>query len=302
MVSVAVVMSVPPPEVTGLIPESGGNRPKPERCLPFYELLVVSNPFAAMGFRIGLARLHEEALDFDGARGHCERVLKLVREGRDHTVCSYGLILSGRAHLGLQDHRRAYGCFNEALRLVESEQGLTDWQLCLPLYQGLGDYWLAQGDLKQAREMATKLCTIAAPPPERTYLALGHRLLAEIAIADRQWDQAEAEVAHALTAMMGAQAPGTVWRAYAITLPECSSPSAGSALPLAAWRVHATAAKLCKRQGRQSEAEVFRQQSRAVIQQLADSLDASDPLRESLLSGHERVSVSMARESKSGAA
>ena len=102
--------------------------------------------------------------------------------------------------------------------------------------------------------------------------------------------------------MMGAQAPGTVWRAYAITLPECSSPSAGSALPLAAWRVHATAAKLCKRQGRQSEAEVFRQQSRAVIQQLADSLDASDPLRESLLSGHERVSVSMARESKSGAA
>jgi len=242
-----------------------------------------------MGFRIGLARLHEEALDFDGARGHCERVLKLVREGRDHTVCSYGLILSGRAHLGLQDHRRAHECFGKAMRLVEGEQGLTDWQLCLPLYQGLGDYRLAQGDLTQAREMATKLCTIAAPPPERTYLALGHRLLAEIAIADRQWDQAEAEVAHALTAMMGAQASSTVWRAYAITLPECSSPSAGSALPLAAWRVYATAAKLCELQGRQPEAEAFRQQSRAVIQKLADSLDGSDPLRESLLSGFERV-------------
>jgi hypothetical protein len=26
------------------------------------------NSFAAMAFRIGLARLHEEALDFDGAR------------------------------------------------------------------------------------------------------------------------------------------------------------------------------------------------------------------------------------------
>ena len=53
-------------------------------------------------------------------------------------------------------------------------------------------------------------------------------------------------------------------------------------VPLAAWRVHATAAKLCERQGRPSEAEAFRQQSRAVIQQLADSLDAADPLRESL--------------------
>jgi tetratricopeptide (TPR) repeat protein len=240
------------------------------------------NSFAAMAFRIGLARLHEEALDFDGARGHCEQILNLVRKGRDHNMRSHGLILSGRAHLGLKDHRRAYVCFSQAMRLVESEPGIRDWMLCLPLYQGLVDYWLAQGDLGQAREMATKLCVLAALPPERTYLALGHRLLAEIAIADGQWNQAKAEVAHALTAMTGAQAPSTEWRAYAIAPPECASPSAGSAVPLAAWRVHATAAKLCELQSRPSEAEAFRQQSRAVIQQLADSLDAADPLRESL--------------------
>ncbi|MGH8625999.1 MAG: hypothetical protein ACREYC_12265, partial [Gammaproteobacteria bacterium] len=259
------------------------------------------NAFAAMAFRIGLARLHEEALDFDGARGHGEQVLKLVREGRDDTVCGYGLILSGRAHLGLEDHPRAHECFSKAMRLVEGEQGIMDWQLCLPLYQGLAEYWLAQGDLTQAREMATKLCTIAAPPPERTYLAFGHRLLAEIALADRQWDQAETEVAHALTAMRDAETPMTVWHAYGIAPPDCSSPGASSALPLAAWRVHATAAKLCERQGRRSEAEGFRQQSRAVIQELADSLDASDPLRESLIAGHERVIRSTARESKSRA-
>jgi predicted ATPase len=44
------------------------------------------------------------------------------------------------------------------------------------------------------------------------------------------------------------------------------------------------------------EAEGFRQQSRAVIQQLADSLDASDPLRESLVAGSEQVIKSIARE------
>jgi DNA-binding winged helix-turn-helix (wHTH) protein/tetratricopeptide (TPR) repeat protein len=260
--------------------------------------------FGVMGFRLVLARLHEEALDFDGARGHCEQGLKLVREGRDHIFYSYSraqhgghsLILAGGAHLGLQDHRRAYECFSKAMRLVEGEPGITDWQLCLPLYQGLGEYWLAQGDLIQAREMATKLCAIAAPPPERTYLAFGHRLLAEIAMADGQWDQAEAEVAHALTAMMGAPAASTVWRAYAITPPECPSPSTASAVPLAAWRVHATAATLCERQGRPSEAEAFRQWSRTVIQELADSLDVSDPLRESLLAGHERVIRSTTRD------
>jgi hypothetical protein len=215
--------------------------------------------------------------------------LKLVRERRNQYACSYGLIVLGRARLGLQDHRRAHECLSKAMLLVEGEPGITDWQLCLPLYQGLGEYWLAQGDLTQARGMGAKLCAIAAPPPECTYLALGHRLLAEIAMADARLDQAEAEIAHALAAMMGAQAPITEWHGYAIAPPGCSSPSAGSAVPLAAWRVHATAAKLCERQGRPSEAEAFRQQSRAEIQQLVDSLDASDPLRESLITGHERV-------------
>ncbi len=261
------------------------------------------NSFAAMGFRIRFARLHEELLDFDGALGHCAQILKLVREGRDHNMRGQGLILSGRAHLGLQDHRRAYACFSQAMRLVESEPSIRgDWMLCLPLYQGLADYWLVQGDLSQAREMAAKLCALAAPPPERTYLALGHRLLVEIAIADGQWDQAEAEIVHALAPMIGAQAPITEWHLYAITPTGCSSPGAGSAVPLAAWRVYATAATLCERQGRPSEAEVFRQQSRTVIHQLADSLDASDPLRESLFAGYEREIRSTTRESKSGAA
>lgn len=48
----------------------------------------------------------------------------------------------------------------------------------------------------------------------------------------------------------------------------------GSARPLAAWRVYPTAEKLCELQGRRSEADGFRQQSRAVILQIADSLDA----------------------------
>jgi DNA-binding winged helix-turn-helix (wHTH) protein len=248
------------------------------------------NPFAAMAFQIGLARLHEEVLDFDGARGHCEQVLQRVREGRDHIMRSQGLIILGRAHLGLQDHQVAYECFNKAKALVESEQDITDWQLCLPLYQGLADYWLAQGALAQAREMASKLCALATPPPERTYLALGHRLLAEAAIADRQWDQAEAELSHALNTMTDAQAPSTV--RYTDATPEGFSHSAGSALPLAAWRVYATAATLCEQQGRSSEAEAFRQQSRAVIQQLADSLEPSDPLRESFITAYERMMCS----------
>ncbi len=242
-----------------------------------------------MNYRLVLARLHEETLDFEGARVHCDHALKICRERRAHLFTVHAFILLGRAFMGLQDSTRAHEHLSEAARLSEDSMGIADWHMYLPLHQGFGDYWLAQGDLPQARRMATKLCATAALPPERTYLAFGHRLLAEIAIAERQWDQAEEEVAQAMSAMNGPPTPSAVWQAYGIAPPECSSPVDGSALPLAAWRVYATAAKLRELQGRQSEAEVFRQQSRAVIQQLADSLDASDPLRESLIAGHERV-------------
>jgi hypothetical protein len=98
-----------------------------------------------------------------------------------------------------------------------------------------------------------------------------------------------------MSAMNGPPTPSTVWHAYGLVPSECPSSIGGSALPLAAWRVYATAAKLCELQGRRLEAEGFRQQSRAVVQALADSLEASDPLRESLAAGSERVIRSTAR-------
>lgn len=174
---------------------------------------------------------------------------------------------------------------------------IADWHMYLPLHQGLAEYWLLQNDLTQAREMASKLCAHAALPPERTYLALGHQLLAEIALAENQCAQAEVEVARAMSAINGAPTSSTVWHAYGIAPPACSSPCAGWSVPLAAWRVYATAAKRCERQGRQGEADTYRQLSRTVIQQLADSFDGSDPLRTSLLAGHERVIRSTAMAS-----
>jgi tetratricopeptide (TPR) repeat protein len=250
-----------------------------------------------MNYRLILARVHEEALDFNGARVHCDHALKICRERRAHLFTVHAFILSGQAFLGLQDSARAYEHLSEAARLSEDSMGIADWHMYLPLHQGLAEYWLLQNDLTQAREMASKLCAHAALPPERTYLAFGHRLLAEIAIAERQWEQAEAEVAQAMSAMNGPPTPSAVWHVYGIAPPACSSPCAGWSVPLAAWRVYATAAKLCERQGRQGEADAYRQQSRAVIQQLADSLDGSDPLRTSLLARHERVIRSTAMAS-----
>ena len=110
-----------------------------------------------------------------------------------------------------------------------------------------------------ARQEAERLCELASQPGERTYLALGRRTLAEVALAERNRDQAEAELAQALAALAGAEAP------------------------LAAWRVYATAAQLHQQRGRRTEADHYWLQSAVVLRQLADALGDASELRRSLL-------------------
>ena len=55
-------------------------------------------------------------------------------------------------------------------------------------------------------------------------------------------------------------------------------------VPLAAWRVHATAAALSERTGKSGEADHHRALSRTTILQLAQSLPSDEPLRHTFLS------------------
>ncbi|MGH8568452.1 MAG: transcriptional regulator, partial [Gammaproteobacteria bacterium] len=185
-------------------------------------------------YRLEIAWLHAEALDFEGARSGCEQSVESALQAHDLSSYFLGQNLLAKANLGLQDYPRAFECFNEITRRVEDE-GLLMESILHPLFhQGLCEYWLAQGDLGQAQREAALLCELAALPPERTYLAIGHSLLAQIALAERRWEEAQSQLARALEIVEGAE------------------------VPLAAWRVYATAAAFRQRQGRPSEAEGYR--------------------------------------------
>jgi hypothetical protein len=139
-----------------------------------------------------------------------------------------------------------------------------DWILRIPLHYGLSRYWLAQGQPGQARWEAERVCALAAQPGEKTYLALGYQSLAEVEMINLNpgpdFRKAEAHINKALTALDGAKAP------------------------LAQWRVYMTAAQLFERLGRSDDAVHYWRRSAETLQQLAASLVADDPLRESLLS------------------
>jgi len=154
--------------------------------------------------------------------------------------------------------------YDHALRYFNSvnyrpKHILMDWILQMPLYLGLSECWLRQGKFARASQAAHQLCTLAAQPGEHTYLALGRQMLAEIALTQRKWEEAETEVAQAIAVLEGVEAP------------------------LAEWRVYATAALLHARRRRQAEAEQCWTRSAALLQRLADSLGDNIELRHSLL-------------------
>lgn len=209
-------------------------------------------------YKLELAWLQEQAFDFEAASEMCEQAHEQARKiGHPYTE-SLSLILLGMARLGLGQRETAFRCFSEVAERLERGRILMDWILRLLLHDGLSRYWLAQGELARARREAEALRDLATPPGERTYLALAHRTLAEIAMAARQWDEAETEVSLALSTLKGAEAP------------------------LAEWRVCATAAQLYEQLGHTTEAADHRRRSAGTLNRLADSLGEGDRLRQSL--------------------
>jgi DNA-binding winged helix-turn-helix (wHTH) protein/tetratricopeptide (TPR) repeat protein len=208
--------------------------------------------------QLAMVWLHEQAGDFASARALGEHVLAQAQATQHTTGYFFGLLLLGCAHHGLGQAEHAWHCFSAILQQLEHDPDVLEWIFQMPLRHALSEYWLAQAALEPARQEAQHLCELAAQPGERTYLALGKSMLAKIALAEQQWEQAESELSQALAVLEGAEAP------------------------LAAWRVYATAARLYAQRGRRTEARQYWSRSAAVCARLADSLGTAIELRQSL--------------------
>jgi hypothetical protein len=110
---------------------------------------------------------------------------------------------------------------------------------------------------------------------ERTWQALAWDTNARVASAQLDFNRAQNCIDQALSTMEGFE------------------------VPLAAWRVHGTAAELSARLGNNAAAEQHRASSRATILRLADSLPHDEPLRVTFLSAPPvRQIVGQRRESR----
>jgi hypothetical protein len=219
-----------------------------------------ANQLASAMCRLMIAWLHAEAFDYEGARARCEATLDRHVEANPLNFF-IGRNLLAKAYIGLCDYPAALNQFNEITRRIDVDGIAMDWTLYTQFYHNLCEYSLWTGDLTRAREQAARLYEIAAGPQEGTYLALASRLLARIAIAEEDLAEARLQLGRAISVVERAE------------------------LPLATWRVYATAANFHGRFGDDEKQEEFRRRAKNAANALADTIDKDDPLRVSFLAG-----------------
>lgn len=208
--------------------------------------------------RLTLAWLHVEAMDFDGARDLCQAVDDLVLDENPFAYLFQRAVLA-KAFVGMNEPEPARKQFDDVTRRLDSDGISLDYTIYTQLYHCLGEYGLQVGDTSLARTSAVKMYEFAAPAPDRNHLAQAHGLLARIALAVGNLEEARAQLSRALS-----------------TLGDLD-------LPLAAWRVYLAASEVLERAGERADAAEYRGRFEHVIRVLAENFDPGDRMRSSLL-------------------
>ena len=104
--------------------------------------------------------------------------------------------------------------FHEVRDIFERDAWFR-WRYSIRLEAATTEHWLGQGDLSKAREFAQRLLDTAGKYEVHKYIAVAHKLMAQIAVAEGDTSAAETEFAAALAELQKYPVPVVTWRTYA---------------------------------------------------------------------------------------
>jgi tetratricopeptide (TPR) repeat protein len=216
------------------------------------------NDYAATTLQLYRAWLFLHCMDFEGVLGVCARIapgcsgdLENQKRQPDSTLPAERrlcLLLAGLAEAGLGNDKTALKLLSEVERCMRDQPVFFDWYWRMPLEWGLTNASITSGDLAEARIHADRFVHVAGKTDERTWQGLAWETSARVALAEGDH----------------ANAVNHIEKAIELTK-EFS-------IPLADWRVHATAAAAYRASGKSRSAKHHAELSEARRADLANSL------------------------------
>jgi class 3 adenylate cyclase/tetratricopeptide (TPR) repeat protein len=155
--------------------------------------------------------------------GDLDRAMDLNRQGAEgarkrgdcETIANPEINL-GDIFLAKGDLILANEFFDGVHRLVK-DPATSDWmrwRYSTHLFASLGDLWLGRGDYAKAGEFCDHCLDIATRTNSKKNLVKGWRLKGEIALARRQWDEAENALRQALSVAEAIGNPTQLWKSH----------------------------------------------------------------------------------------
>ena len=210
-------------------------------------------------FNFREAWLRTLALDFAGARRLCEFIMRPNAEystGQPETIAR---IAAGYAELDRGNYDQAVEYFRQVRDPQITPKFFLHWYWRMTAQLGLSQVRLASGDLANARSEVETFLQSALSTADPYLQSLAWEIKSRMAIAEQDWSTAQEYVEQALAVLEKFE------------------------VPVAAWRVHATAWDLCSHANDNKLAEAHRACAEAHILTIANSFAPDEPLRQSFL-------------------
>jgi tetratricopeptide (TPR) repeat protein len=210
-------------------------------------------------FQAYLAWLHLHARDFEGASKLSQMLLQKYTEEPAGQVQTMARVTSGFADINLGQPEAAIAKFAKVRNRPKQPKFFLQWYWQMLAEVGLPWAWLIAGQPQNAAVEADQYLRDALVTAEPSLRAMAWSTEARVALAKDDSIRAKQCIDEALACMREFEPP------------------------IPAWRVHLAASAVYTRSGDTPRAERHRGRVRELQQELANSLDPGDPLRDSLL-------------------
>jgi tetratricopeptide (TPR) repeat protein/tRNA A-37 threonylcarbamoyl transferase component Bud32 len=158
--------------------------------------------------------IHRELQSLDEARRNDQSGAELAHENCVLEAEANSLINLGYDYTIAGEDQKPLAVFGEVEAIFARDDWFR-WRYNIRLQAGQAEYWLAQSDLERAEEYARRLVETAAHHGAPKYIAVAHKLLAEVAIERGDLANAEVELNGALDQLREYPALLVAWRTYA---------------------------------------------------------------------------------------
>jgi tetratricopeptide (TPR) repeat protein len=158
--------------------------------------------------------IHRELGAFDRALEYDQRGVEIARQQHVLEAEANSLINVGIDYTHARVNAKSVEAFQQVEDIFHRDAWFR-WRYNIRHQAARTEHWLSQGDLDQATQYANGLLEVANRYGARKYIAVGHKLLAQVAVARDALTEAEAELMSSLEVLRSYPAPVVEWRVFA---------------------------------------------------------------------------------------